>query len=148
MRDADTRQSGVTIRRPECREGVCVGLERGGGAVPTTIYKICDAALWREAERARAFRGAPIDVRDGFIHFSTAAQVAETAAKHFAGADDLVLVAVDADALGPALKWEASRGGALFPHLYGALPLDRGAAGCKPLPLGADGRHVFPELTP
>ena len=82
-------------------------------------------------------RGAPDRSGDGFIHFSTAAQAVETAAKHFAGADDLLLVAVDADALGPALKWEPSRGGALFPHLYGALPLDRGAVGasrCRSVP--------------
>ena len=111
----------------------------------TTIYKICAAALWREAERERRFRGAAIDARDGFIHFSTAAQVAETAAKHFAGVDDLVLVAVDAGALGAALTWELSRGGALFPHLYGVLTLDA-VLWVKPLPLGADGRHVLPEL--
>ena len=110
-----------------------------------TIYKICAAALWREAERERRFRGAAVDARDGFIHFSTAAQAAETAAKHFAGAADLVLVAVDAGALGAALIWEPSRGGALFPHLYDALPLDV-VLWVKPLPLGADGRHVFPEL--
>jgi uncharacterized protein (DUF952 family) len=115
------------------------------GTVATTIYKICAAALWREAERERCFRGAATDARDGFIHFSTAAQVAETAAKHFAGAADLVLVAVDARALGAALTWEPSRGGALFPHLYDALPLDA-VLWVKPLPLGADGRHVFPEL--
>jgi uncharacterized protein (DUF952 family) len=114
--------------------------------VATTIYKICAAALWREAEREQRFRGAEIDVRDGFIHFSTAAQVAETAARHFAGAVDLVLVAVDAQALGTALKWEPSRGGALFPHLYGVLTLDA-VRWVKPLPLGADGQHVFPELS-
>ncbi len=113
--------------------------------VTTTIYKICDAALWREAERERRFRGAAVDARDGFIHFSTAAQLAETAARHFAGAADLVLVAVDAGTLGPALKWEPSRGGTLFPHLYGALPLDA-VLWVRPLPLGADGRHHFPEL--
>jgi uncharacterized protein (DUF952 family) len=117
------------------------------GAVPTTIYKICATAVWREAERAGGFRGAGADLRDGFIHFSTAAQVAETAAKHFAGATDLTLVAVEADALGGALKWEVSRGGALFPHLYGALPLTA-VSWAKPLPLGADRRHVFPELGP
>jgi uncharacterized protein (DUF952 family) len=115
------------------------------GTVGTTIYKICAAVLWREAERERRFRGAAIDARDGFIHFSTAAQVAETAEKHFAGAADLVLVAVDAGTLGAALRWEPSRGGALFPHLYNALPLDA-VLWVKPLPLGADGRHVFPEL--
>jgi uncharacterized protein (DUF952 family) len=115
--------------------------------VPTTIYKICEAALWREAEREGAFRGAPIDERDGYIHFSAAGQVAETAAAHFAGADNLVLIAVDAAALGSALRWEPSRGGALFPHLYGALLLDA-VLWAKPLPLGADGRHVFPALLP
>jgi uncharacterized protein (DUF952 family) len=112
--------------------------------VPTTIYKICPASLWQEARRAGLFRGAPVDERDGFIHFSTAAQVAETAMKHFAGAADLVLVAVDAGALDAALKWEPSRGGELFPHLYGALPL-AAVLWAVPLPLGADGRHVFPS---
>jgi len=119
----------------------------GGNVAATTIYKICDSALWREAERMRAFKGAPADARDGYIHLSTAAQLPGTAAKHFAGAAGLILVAVDAGALGPALKWEPSRGGALFPHLYGALPLDA-VLWAKPLPLGADGRHVFPELAP
>jgi uncharacterized protein (DUF952 family) len=109
------------------------------------IYKICPAALWREAEAAGEFAGAPVDRRDGFIHFSTADQVAETAERHFAGETDLLLVAVDADALGEALRFEPSRGGALFPHLYGALPLT--AVRCAdPLPLGPDGRHVFPDL--
>jgi uncharacterized protein (DUF952 family) len=115
--------------------------------VPTTIYKICSAELWREAQRAGLFGGAPVDLADGYIHFSTAAQVAETAAKHLAGATDQVLVAVDAGLLGGALKWEPSRGGDLFPHLYGALALDA-VLWAAPLPLGADGRHVFPELAP
>ena len=92
-----------------------------------TIYKICPAALWREAERAGSFRGSAVDLRDGFIHFSSAAQVAETAAKHFAGQHDLVLLRVDAARLGAALKWEPSRGGALFPHLYGDLDPSGGA---------------------
>jgi uncharacterized protein (DUF952 family) len=108
------------------------------------IYKICDRAGWEEAERSGVFRGAAVDVRDGFIHFSTAAQVNETAALHFAGGTDLMLIAVDAAALGDALKWEVSRGGALFPHLYGALPCSA-VLWAKPLALGADGRHVFPE---
>ena len=115
--------------------------------MPTIIYKICNAALWREAERAGAFTGAPVDLADGYIHFSTAGQVRETAARHFAGMDDLVLVAVDADALGAALRHEPSRGGALFPHLYGPLPVSA-ARWVKPLRLGADGQHVFPELEP
>jgi uncharacterized protein (DUF952 family) len=115
--------------------------------VPTTIYKICESALWREAERAGMLRGAPVDLRDGFIHFSTADQARETAAKHFAGAADLMLVAVDARAVERTLKWEVSRGGDLFPHLYGALSLSA-VLWAKPLPLGSDRRHVFPELTP
>ena len=115
-----------------------------GATVSTTIFKICDEAAWRAAERTGVFRGAPVDLSDGFIHFSTAAQVAETAARHFAGVDGLVLVAVDADALGAGLKWEPSRGGDLFPHLYGELPLAGTVRWVKPLPRGADGRHMFP----
>jgi uncharacterized protein (DUF952 family) len=114
--------------------------------VPTIIYKICDAALWRAAERAGAFHGAPVDLADGYIHFSTPEQLRETAAKHFAGVADLVLVGVDADALGAALRFEPSRGGALFPHLYGALPM-AAVRSVTPLPLSA-GRHVFPETLP
>lgn len=107
------------------------------------IYKICPEALWREAEKAGRFDGAPVDLADGYIHFSTAEQVRETAARHFAGQRDLLLVAIDADPLGDALKWEVSRGGALFPHLY--APLDPAAVlWVRPLPLGADGSHVFP----
>jgi len=107
------------------------------------IYKIVPAALWRQAEREGTFRGSEIDLRDGFIHFSTAAQAAETAAKHFAGAYNLLLVVVEADGLGAALKWEPSRGGALFPHLYADLPL-AAVRNVSPLSLDADGRHVFP----
>jgi uncharacterized protein (DUF952 family) len=110
-----------------------------------TIYKICGTESWQEAERDGLYRGAPIDQNDGFIHFSTAAQAAETAAKHFAGVSGLTLVAVDADVLGAALKWEPSRGGDLFPHLYGTLPL-AAVLWAKPLPCGPDGRHEFPEL--
>jgi uncharacterized protein (DUF952 family) len=111
----------------------------------TIIYKISDVASWNAAERTGVFAGAPIDVADGFIHFSTAAQVHETAARHFSGRSDLVLVAVDADALGSALRYEPSRGGALFPHLYASLPMSA-VRWRKPLPLGSDGRHLFPEL--
>lgn len=117
------------------------------GTLPTTIYKICDAALWREAERAGAFAGAPVDRADGYIHFSTAGQVRETAARHFAGVSDLVLVAVSEEALGPALRYEPSRGGALFPHLYGALPLSA-VRWVKPLRFDPGGQHVFPEFEP
>lgn len=83
-------------------------------------------------------------MRDGFIHFSSAEQVAETAARHYAGQSDLVLIWVDAEALGAALRWEPSRGGALFPHLYGALPV-AAVTRVEPLSLGPDGKHVFPE---
>lgn len=113
--------------------------------MPKTIYKIADETLWRAAEKAGRFDGAPIDLADGYIHFSTADQARETAAKHFAGRDDLLLVAVDADRLGHRLKYEASRGGALFPHLYAPLELSA-VLWVKELPLGADGAHVFPEL--
>ena len=109
------------------------------------IYKICTAAEWHEAEHAGAYRGSAIDHHDGFIHFSTAEQAAETAARHFAGQRDLVLVAVAADKLGERLKWEPSRGGALFPHLYGELPL-AAVLRVDPLPLEASGRHAFPPL--
>ena len=112
----------------------------------TTIYKICPEKLWREAETAGVFKGAPIDIADGFIHFSTAAQAEETAARHFAGQAGLLLVAVDGETLGPALKYEPSRGGALFPHLYGALDL-AAVKWVKPLPLGPSG-HEFPALEP
>ncbi len=108
------------------------------------VYKICPRAAWEQAEQAGVYQGAPIDLEDGFIHLSAAYQLAETAAKHFAGQDDLVLVAVDARQLGSALRWEPSRGGDLFPHLYG--PLDtRTVDAVTPLPLESDGRHVFPE---
>lgn len=111
------------------------------------VYKICAAALWREAEAAGRFEGAPVDRGDGYIHFSTAAQVRETAARHFAGERGLLLIASDADALGDGLHYEPSRGGDLFPHLYGALPLSA-VRWVEELPLGPDGRHVFPAGFP
>ena len=111
----------------------------------TTIYKICESAQWAQAERDGEFRGSAVDFADGYIHFSTGAQVAATAAKHFAGMTGLVLVAVEAGELGAALKWETSRGGALFAHLYSALPLTA-VRWVKPLRLDDDGRHVFPPL--
>jgi uncharacterized protein (DUF952 family) len=112
-----------------------------------TLYKIVSEALWRDVEKAGAFTGAPVDLTDGFIHFSLIDQVEETAAKHFAGQDNLLLAAIASDALGEALKFEPSRGGALFPHLYGSLDL-AAVKWVRPLPLGGDGRHVFPELEP
>jgi uncharacterized protein (DUF952 family) len=112
----------------------------------TLIYKICDSQSWSDAERAGIFAGSGIDLSDGYIHFSTRDQVAETAAKHFAGRPNLLLIAVAADALGPALKWELSRGGALFPHLYGPLALTA-VRFVKPLPLGPDRIPMLPDLS-
>lgn len=107
------------------------------------IYKILHASEWQSFRNDGRTDGAPIDLADGFIHFSTAAQVVETAARHFADQTGLVLVAFETDALGEALKWEPSRGGALFPHLYRALTLNE-VVWDKSLPLGATG-HIFPE---
>jgi len=107
------------------------------------IYKIFRAEEWAQLQAEGETRGAPVDLADGFIHFSTAKQAPGTAAKHFAGADGLVLAAVEADALGDALKWEVSRGGAEFPHLYRPLRLSE-IAWTAPLPLQA-GAHRFPE---
>ena len=110
-----------------------------------TIYKILPRQVWEAAVAAGFFNGSAVDVADGFIHFSTEAQVRETAVKHFAGVADLLLVAVPADSIADAIKWEPSRGGDLFPHLYGPLPV-AAASWVQPLPIGADGRHLFPDL--
>ena len=115
-----------------------------------TLYKVCDRREWEEAKIAGAYDGAPVDLADGFIHFSTAAQLPETLAKHFSGRDGLVLLAVPVAALTEAglqeaLKWEVSRGGALFPHLHAPLP----AAAVRleePLSLAPDGTHLLPDL--
>ena len=107
------------------------------------ILKILRRAEWNDFADKGVTLGAPVDLADGFVHFSTAAQVAETAARHFAAESDLVLVAFEADRMGADLKWEASRGGALFPHLYRPLRLDE-VVWDKSLPLGATG-HIFPE---
>jgi uncharacterized protein (DUF952 family) len=109
------------------------------------IYKICPASAWREAERQGVYRGSADDSRDGYIHFSTAAQVPETLRKHYVGQIGLFLIAVDADALGSALRWEPSRNDELFPHLYGEL--DLGAViSVQDLHARADGFHDVPEL--
>lgn len=107
------------------------------------IYKICPAEDWAQAQHQRSYTGSPLDRQDGFIHFSTGAQVAGTLARYYADANGLVLVAVDNTVLGDALKFEPSRDGALFPHLYGALPLDAVRA-VYPLARGADGVFVLP----
>lgn len=115
-------------------------------AVPT-IYKISPASAWREAERQGFYKGSADDLRDGFIHFSTAAQVAETARKHYFGQTGLFLIAVDADALGDALRWERSRNDELFPHLYGELDIGAVTA-ILDLRARSDGYHDIPELQP
>lgn len=109
------------------------------------IYHICRKTEWAAAQTVGSYQGSSQDAADGFIHFSTAAQVVESAARHRAGQDGLLLLAVEAAALGKALKWEKSRGGQLFPHLYGPLPL-RAVAAIHDLPLDGDGRHAFPPL--
>jgi uncharacterized protein (DUF952 family) len=115
---------------------------RNSNVIMTLIYKIASAKLWRVAESQGSFTGAPIDLKDGYIHFSTAEQARETVALHFKGQDDLVIAAIDAERLKDNLKWEPSRGGSLFPHLYAALPMDA-VIWVKPLPMNADGSHDF-----
>jgi uncharacterized protein (DUF952 family) len=107
------------------------------------IYKILREAEWREFEKSRIFKGSAVDLADGYIHFSTAAQAPETAAKHFANLNDLFILAVEAEDFGESIRWEPSRGGALFPHLYAPLPMER-VLWAAPLPL-RDGAHAFPE---
>jgi len=116
-----------------------------------TLYRIVSAADWREAVHHGAFRGTEHDLRDGFIHLSASEQVRDTAAKHYAGKGDLLLLYVREQPLAQlsegALRWEVARGGALFPHLYAALPVSL-VHHVERLPLGADGLHVFPALDP
>lgn len=107
------------------------------------IYKLFRGAEWAAAQAQSRFSGSPADIKDGFIHFSTAAQAAETAAKYFAGESGLVLAEIDPDRLEAPLAWEPSRGGALFPHLYGALPLSA-VVRTWVLPLAPDGSHALP----
>ncbi len=111
------------------------------------IYKITPRAAWEAAERAGVFEGAPVDLADGYIHFSTAAQAGETARKYFTGQADLLLVGFEAEALGPELKWEPSRGGDLFPHLYAPLPTAR-AVSRHALALDGEGAPVMPADLP
>ena len=111
----------------------------------TTIYRIVTEDEWRAALQAGAFEGSEHDRRDGFIHFSTAEQVRETAEKHYAGRSGLLILSVDPAALAAPLKWEVSRGGALFPHLYGSLPA-AAVIRAEKLPLSPEGRFLFPAL--
>ncbi|MET0240897.1 MAG: DUF952 domain-containing protein [Sphingobium sp.] len=107
-------------------------------------YKLLDHAAWKAWKASGTYSGSPDDLRDGYIHLSTAEQTAATAAKYFAGTDPLVLAMVDLAAVAPTLKWEPSRGGALFPHVYGPI-LFGAVAGHSVLRLGADGAHMFPQ---
>jgi uncharacterized protein (DUF952 family) len=109
------------------------------------IYHMCRAEEWQVAQGAGFYAGSSQDAADGFVHFSTAAQIVESAARHRAGQTGLLLLAVDPAALGAALRWEPSRSGQLFPHLYGPLPCSA-VRRVDPLPLAGDGRHVFPAL--
>lgn len=127
---------------------VTAGLRIGGdrvasGPMAIWVYKICTAHEWAQAQVRDRFEGSADDARDGFIHLSTAAQVPGTAARHFQGRQGLMLLAVDADELGAALKWERSRGGEKFPHLYAPLPVTA-VAWARPLQLGPEGMHLLP----
>jgi uncharacterized protein (DUF952 family) len=112
-----------------------------------SIYHICRRDDWERGQASGRYLGSAQDIADGFIHLSRAEQLAATAAKHRAGQDGLLLVAVDPDRLGDALRWEPARGGQLFPHIYGPMPFDAVIA-VTDLPLGADGRHIFPPNIP
>ena len=116
-----------------------------GSRVPI-LYKIMSRQEWETAQANSVYEGSEVDRRDGFIHLSTAHQVRATAQKHFSGKADLLLVSVAEVALSPNLKWEVSRGGDLFPHIYGALPLSA-VSEVNPLPL-VNGTHQFPEGLP
>ena len=108
------------------------------------IYKVCDSGLWEDAKQAGKFIGAEIDLQVGYIHFSTASQLLDTLARHFAGRNDLVLLKIDISQLG--IIWESARHGDLFPHLYGQLPLDSIVAEYQ-LRVSADGDHIVPEAS-
>ncbi|HEY4200915.1 MAG TPA: DUF952 domain-containing protein [Devosiaceae bacterium] len=111
---------------------------------PQLVYKVATRAAYRDAVKTGTYQGAPIDIQDGFIHFSTAGQLPETLSKHFAGQQELVLAAVPTEALGPALRWEVSRGGALFPHLYAPLSLSL-VKWTAEIAVAPDGTCILPE---
>lgn len=111
--------------------------------VSIMTYKICTENEWRQLQETGRFFGSADDLRDGYVHLSGRGQVARTASKFFAGRTDLVLLAINPDRLGSALRWEASESGTLYPHLYAPLPLDA-VVTATPLLLGADGHHILP----
>ena len=121
------------------------GVHGANGVLLMMIFKLCARTAWEQAQQDGVYTGAPIDWADGFIHFSSCDQVQDTATKHFAFQDDLLLLAVESEALGNSLVWEVSRGGALFPHLYRHLALSE-VAWAKPLMMRADGTHDFAGL--
>lgn len=118
-----------------------------GGGILSRIFKILARSEWTAAQAAGVYEGSAVDRADGFIHFSTAGQAQETARRHFAGQADLVVVTFEADDLGSSMRWEPSRGGELFPHLYGTLPT-RLALAVAEAPLGPDGTPQVGELAP
>ena len=111
------------------------------------VYKICDKSLWANAESQGVFKGAEIDLADGFIHFSTADQTLSTLEKHFVGRKDLLLIAVDAAALGDKIIYEEARGNTLFPHLYEPLQMNH-VLWVKPIDLDGNGQHIVPNMEP
>ena len=141
MSKAWTACRGGSWHRSVCRRPLTA---RGGRGITADmlIFKMFRGTEWAELRAKGETLGAPIDVADGYVHFSTAAQAAETAAKHFAGEDDLFLLALDTEPLDGDLKWETSRGGQKFPHLYRPLRL-ADVVWAQPLPL-VDGAHQFP----
>ncbi len=111
----------------------------------TIIYHLADKDCWIEQAEEGAYKGRPEDLGDGFLHFSNAQQIVKSAAVHKAGQPNLVLLAVDDEMLGDELKWEESRGGALFPHIYGEVPMDA-VINAHPLSLDDEGLHIFPPF--
>ena len=133
----------VKGKRQDLGADLCLTLQGAQGiTLFMLIYKIFRPGEWADMQAAGQTTGAPVDVADGYVHFSTVEQAAETAAKHFAGESDLILLSVDAETLGNDVKWEVSRGGALFPHLYREFRMED-VVQSWPLPL-KDGVHVFP----
>ena len=107
------------------------------------VYKILRPSEWAAFRQSTVFKGSPVDLVDGYIHLSTAAQTPETAAKHFGDEPEVILLSMEATSFGQALRWEPSRGGALFPHLYAELPISAVRRSWR-IAKGADGRHAFP----
>ena len=132
---------------PAIRATTTVEKEAAEGARVTRIYKILSRREWEHALARGRFDGSAVDLADGFIHFSASDQARETARRHFRGQADLMVLTVEAETLGAALKWEASRGGAQFPHLYGPLAREQ-VIDAKPAPLGDDGTPDLGALTP